>query len=100
MNLKPHGPHTYDPSKEVDISLQDEIIDIIVTLYDISIDEISMESHLKNDLGLDSLDSVEIAIECEERFKISLTDSDIHKIHYMRDLYKMISKRKAKIEAK
>jgi acyl carrier protein len=38
------------------------------------------ESHLKDDLGLDSLDVLELAMDIEKETKISFDDSDIEGI--------------------
>jgi acyl carrier protein len=70
---------------------KEEIINLISTLFDISIDKISMGSHLMKDLGLDSLDIVEVSIECEEKFNVSISDSDVEEINYVEDIYKIIN---------
>jgi acyl carrier protein len=72
--------------------LQEEIINIISTLFKIPSNEILMESHLEHDLGLDSLDMVEIAMECEENFNISISDLDVQEINYVGDIFKVIDK--------
>jgi acyl carrier protein len=74
------------------MQLQEEIINIISTLFKIPSNEILMESHLEHDLGLDSLDMVEIAMECEENFNISISDLDVQEINYVGDIFKVIDK--------
>ena len=49
------------------------------------ISNISMDSHLKNDLNLDSLDTVEIIVHLENKFGTEIS-SDPH-YQTIRDLY-------------
>jgi len=42
--------------------------------------EITAESHLTADLGMDSLDVVELQMELEDRFGITIPDEDVEKI--------------------
>mmetsp|Transcript_6765 Transcript_6765/g.9975 ORF Transcript_6765/g.9975 Transcript_6765/m.9975 type:complete len:92 (+) Transcript_6765:3067-3342(+) len=37
------------------------------------------------DLGLDSLDTIEVVVELEERFKIDLSDQEVLKVHSVMD---------------
>jgi acyl carrier protein len=71
--------------------LKEEIINLVAKLFGISSDEIYMESHLLKDLGLDSLDIVEVTIECEEKFNILISDSDVEKINYVGDIYQIVN---------
>lgn len=48
-------------------------------LKNVSISSIKLESTL-NELGADSLDSVEILLALENKFKINITESDFEKI--------------------
>lgn len=41
---------------------------------------ITPNSHLKDDLGLDSLDSVELIMAFEEKFNIEISDNEAEKI--------------------
>jgi acyl carrier protein len=51
------------------------VVKTIVAEYStVSATEIREEHHLENDLGLDSLDIVEISMEIEEHFDISVPD--------------------------
>lgn len=48
--------------------------------------EISMNQTLHEDLGLDSLDSVELIMECEKTWNIAITDEVAEKIKTVQDL--------------
>ncbi len=39
-----------------------------------------MDSHFVNDLGLDSLDQVEVTMELEDEFHVEIPDKDAEKI--------------------
>jgi len=51
---------------------------------------IEQESHILNDLGADSLGSVEIILCMEEEFGIEINDNDIDKIHKVKDIVKVV----------
>lgn len=42
-------------------------------------DEITMESELANDLGINSIELADLIMLCEDRFGIEIQDDDIHK---------------------
>lgn len=56
-------------------SVQDTIFDTIATDARIERDTISLDSTL-TDLGIDSLEAIEIVFNLEERFKITFPDRD------------------------
>lgn len=47
--------------------------------------EIIDETSIVNDLGADSLDSVELVMELEEEFDISITDAEAEGLHRVSD---------------
>jgi acyl carrier protein len=51
---------------------------------------IEQDSHILNDLGADSLGSVEIILCMEEEFGIEINDNDIDKIHKVKDIVKVV----------
>ncbi|KAF7492645.1 hypothetical protein SSS_09987 [Sarcoptes scabiei] len=52
--------------------------------------QLKITSHLANDLGLDSLDTVEIIVAIEDEFDISIEDVDVEKIHTVQDIVNFI----------
>ena len=56
---------------------------------------ISGEDDLKNDLGIDSLDMIELIIAIEEEFKFEFEESDLDtsKINTVDDLFLLVEKR-------
>jgi len=55
--------------------------------------EISPESHFIDDLGADSLDTVELVMALEEEFGIEIPDEDAEKIQTVGDVAKYIDER-------
>ena len=47
--------------------------------------QVSREAHFANDLGLDSLDTVEVVMAIEEEFGVEIPDADADKIHSTAD---------------
>ena len=51
------------------------------------LEDVVDEASLENDLGADSLDAIEIAMEFEKIFNIDIPDSEIEKIDKVSDIY-------------
>jgi acyl carrier protein len=62
------------------------VADIIVDQVGVKYSEIKIESLLMEDLGIDSLDVVEIIMAVEEEFGITVPDDDIGKIKTVQDI--------------
>ncbi len=45
------------------------------------------EANLVDDLGFDSLDKVELILELEDRFALSIDDKESDKMHTIQDIY-------------
>lgn len=60
--------------------IQSKVTDIIVEKLGIEIIEVKLDSHFINDLGADSLDTVELIMEFEKEFNISIPDDDAETI--------------------
>lgn len=56
-----------------------------------------MESHLAKDLGLDSLDHVEIIVQLEDAFGYEIPDSEYEKLYTPNEIVKYIQTRLAEI---
>lgn len=65
---------------ETQSTVEDRIRQIIVDQTGVKPDEVSLKSHLVNDLGLDSLDSVELTMALEEEFNIEIDDEVAEKL--------------------
>ena len=58
----------------------DKIKDMIVDQLDVEADEVTMDANIQEDLGADSLDTVELIMEFEKEFHISIPDDQAEKI--------------------
>ena len=53
-------------------------------------DDITMESELASDLGINSLDLYDLIDLCEEKFNVRIDDEDLHKIVTVGDIVRYI----------
>jgi acyl carrier protein len=60
--------------------IKDKVYDIIVSKMGVNKDQIKMESKFSDDLGADSLDTVELIMELESEFGVQIPDEDAEKI--------------------
>lgn len=74
-------------------SITDRIIEIVCDQLNTSADKVSESTHFVNDLGADSLDTVELVMEFEEKFGIEIPDEAAEKIQTIGDAVKFIEAR-------
>ena len=67
------------------LDIESKIRSIIVGITGVDEIEITPETNFKNDLGLDSLDMVEVIMEFECEFNIDINTSDIRKMATVAD---------------
>jgi len=70
--------------------LKDSINEIIVRKLDLKEKKISEDASLFEDLGVDSIDIIELIIAFEVKFSIEIPDEDIVNLKNIGDLYKYI----------
>ncbi|XP_050094301.1 acyl carrier protein, mitochondrial isoform X2 [Anopheles aquasalis] len=64
----------------------------VVAGYDkVSADKLTLESHFINDLGLDSLDHVEVIMAMEDEFGFEIPDGDAEKLFRPADIVQYIA---------
>ncbi len=61
-------------------NVADKVTDIIVEQLGVDASEINADAHFINDLGADSLDTVELIMEFEKEFSIEIPDENAEKI--------------------
>jgi acyl carrier protein len=61
-------------------SVQDRVIEIVAEQLGANKENITRETSFVNDLGADSLDTVELVMELEEEFDINIPDDAAEKI--------------------
>ncbi|MBP3356418.1 MAG: acyl carrier protein [Rikenellaceae bacterium] len=57
-----------------------KVVEIIVDKLGVDAAEVKPEASFTNDLGADSLDTVELIMEFEKEFELSIPDDDAEKI--------------------
>lgn len=61
----------------------------------IDADKVTMEAELQSDLGLDSLDTVEMTVGLEDRFGIEIPDSELEGVQTVNDAVELIEQKVA-----
>ncbi len=77
---------------------QQEVLDTIKTHLasrGIEADTVTPQADLFNDLGLDSLDTVELTLALEEQYGIEIPDSDLEGVATVNDAIALIEKKRS-----
>ncbi len=61
-------------------SVQERVFDIVAEQLGVSRDQLTRETSFINDLGADSLDTVELVMELEEEFDVNIPEEEAEKI--------------------
>jgi acyl carrier protein len=61
-------------------SVQDRVFDIVAEQLGVNRDQLTRETSFINDLGADSLDTVELVMELEEEFDVNIPEEEAEKI--------------------
>lgn len=83
-------PDTYN------IEVPPQLREIIVSHLGVDDDEVTPDASFLDDLGADSLDSIELAISIEEAYSIELDDEEVEKARTVRDLIFLIQEKVGK----
>jgi len=76
------------------MAVQEKITEIIVEQLGVKPEEIKSEASFVDDLGADSLDTVELVMALEEEFGVEIPDEDAEKIGTVGDAIKYIEEKK------
>lgn len=80
--------------------IKDRVTKIIVDKLGVDASEVTMEASFTNDLGADSLDTVELIMEFEKEFDISIPDDKAENIATVGDSVTYLEENSGKAEAK
>ncbi len=72
------------------MSVEVKVKDIIAKQLGVDMEKVTSEASFVDDLGADSLDTVELVMAFEEAFNIEIPDEDAEKILKVRDAVKYI----------
>ena len=70
--------------------MQEKIFDIIADYVGCERSKITPESHMIDDLGADSLSAVEIVMEIEKQFGITIDDKQVESIVRVKDIIAIV----------
>ena len=73
-------------------SIEQKVKDIIVEQLNVTPDQVTNEAKFIDDLGADSLDTVELVMAFEEEFDIEVPDEEAEKLVCVNDITKYIEK--------
>jgi acyl carrier protein len=73
-------------------SIQERVKNKIVEQLGVDAAQVTPEASFVDDLGADSLDTVELVMAFEEEFNIQIPDEDAEKIQKVKDAYDYIEK--------
>ncbi len=76
-------------------SVEERVIDIVAEQLNESKEKITRETSFVNDLGADSLDTVELVMELEEEFDINIPDEAADKIRTVGEAIEHIEREKS-----
>jgi acyl carrier protein len=68
----------------------DKVRQIVAEQLGVDVDEVTPEASFVDDLGADSLDTVELVMALEEEFGLEIPDEDAEKISTVADAFKYI----------
>lgn len=71
----------------------ERITNILVETANVDADKVKPEATLKEDLGIDSLDSVEIVLELETEFDIKIEDDELQGLKTVNDIVTLIERK-------
>lgn len=72
-----------------------KVIDLIVDQLGVDADNVTPDAHFIDDLGADSLDTVELVMAFEEEFDLEIPDEDAEKLETVGNAIDYLNKRLA-----
>lgn len=73
--------------------VQQKVVDLIVDQLGVDADSVTADAHFIDDLGADSLDTVELVMAFEEEFDLEIPDEDAEKLETVNDATDYLIKR-------
>lgn len=71
----------------------EKLQEIIADQLELDIDNISLDSHILDDLGADSLDVVDLIMSIEDEFDVEVPDEALEDIRTVEDMVKYLEDR-------
>ena len=73
------------------MGIEDRVKSIIVEKLGVNADQVSPEASFIDDLGADSLDTVELIMALEEEFETEISDDEASKLTTVGSVYKQLA---------
>ena len=70
-----------------------KVIDLITDQLGVDADNVTLDAHFIDDLGADSLDTVELVMAFEEEFDIEIPDEEAEKLETVNDAITFLMKK-------
>ncbi len=80
-------------------SIEERLKEILIKQFGEGEKTVTLETYFVNDLGADSLDIVELVMELEDEFDVSIPDEDAEKMQTIGDAVKYINEHTHKNDA-
>ena len=77
-------------------TIEDKVRDIIVEQLGVTAEQVTINASFIEDLGADSLDTVELVMAFEEEFGVEVPDEDAEKLQKVGDVVKYIEEKQGK----
>ena len=81
--------------KQRRLNMLEQIKNVLVNAIHVDADLIKPEAKLKEDLDIDSLSAVELALELETSFDIRIEDEELLKLITVQDVVDIVERKKA-----
>ena len=88
--VRPAGVRAFATFLDASV-VEERVLSVVKDFEKVDASKVSKESHFINDLGLDSLDTVEVVMAFEDEFVIEIPDAEAEKIASCSDAITFIS---------
>lgn len=72
---------------------REELVALVADLLDLNPESITDDAHFIDDLGVDSLLALELAVALERRFKIKIESTEIVDVETLRDVTALLERK-------
>lgn len=78
------------------MTIEEQIVPLIAEKLGVNPSEVTLDASFTNDLGADSLDTVELMLDFEKKFNIAIPDDQQEKITTVGDVIRLIEEEQKK----
>ena len=68
------------------MGLQGDVLNLLSEQLGVNLEKITLDSHIQDDLGADSLDANEMVMDIEEKYKIEIPDEEAQKFERVKNI--------------